>query len=259
MKRISAIVTGLVLAILLAITSSFLLAYPGKKAIAPKTASPSIAKGFAVIELFTSEGCSSCPPADEFLAQLQAQDTAHRLFILAYHVDYWDRQGRRDRFSSSAYSKRQAEYANMLQLQSVYTPQLIVNGQEEFVGSDRQTIAGALASALKGKPVGSLSLSCTMDGKSLYVKPSTSIPQDARLVLALVQPSASSSVKAGENAGRALQHVQVVRSLAYAAPGGPAATALRLPADFEQHGWELIGFVQDRKTGAIEDAARVQL
>jgi hypothetical protein len=105
-------------------------------------------KGFAVLELFTSEGCSSCPPADELLNQLQQQDAQEQLYILAFHVDYWDHQGWKDRFSSYAYSQRQQQYAEWFKLRSIYTPQLVVSGQHELVGSDGGAVSAAVNRAL---------------------------------------------------------------------------------------------------------------
>jgi hypothetical protein len=86
-------------------------------------------KGFAVVELFTSEGCSSCPPADDLVAKIQKENNDQPVYILAFHVDYWNNLGWKDSFSSSAFSKRQNQYADWLNLRSVYTPQVIVNGR----------------------------------------------------------------------------------------------------------------------------------
>ncbi len=105
-------------------------------------------KGFAVLELFTSEGCSSCPPADELLAKIQKESEGKSIYILAYHVDYWDRLGWKDMFSSADYSKRQTQYGQWLHKSSVYTPQLIVNGKAEFVGSSESAIREAIAAQL---------------------------------------------------------------------------------------------------------------
>src|ERR1700712_5296387 len=90
-------------------------------------------KGFAVIELFTSEGCSSCPPADAVIAKVEKESADKPIYILAFHVDYWNRLGWKDVFSSAAYSARQNQYAQWLNLSSVYTPQVVVNGRTEFV------------------------------------------------------------------------------------------------------------------------------
>ena len=108
-----------------------------------------VADGFAVVELFTSEGCSSCPPADELVARIQKENSDQPVYILSFHVDYWNNLGWKDPFSSAAYSKRQKEYANRLNLQSIYTPQVIVNGRTEFVGSDEGKMLNAIKSNLQ--------------------------------------------------------------------------------------------------------------
>ena len=105
-------------------------------------------KGFAVIELFTSEGCSSCPPADALVARVQKESANEPVYILAFHVDYWNRLGWKDVFSSSEYSDRQNQYAMWLKLSSVYTPQAIVNGRTEFVGSEEGTLRNAIKTGL---------------------------------------------------------------------------------------------------------------
>ncbi|MDF2431558.1 MAG: hypothetical protein JWP44_1189, partial [Mucilaginibacter sp.] len=115
-------------------------------------------KGFAVIELFTSEGCSSCPPADELVAKIEKESKDKPVYILAYHVDYWNRLGWRDVFSSANFSKRQHEYADYLHLQSVYTPQIVVNGKSEFVGSEESTLRKAITASLQKAPAAQLTL-----------------------------------------------------------------------------------------------------
>ena len=106
-------------------------------------------KGFAVIELFTSEGCSSCPSADEAVTEI-AKENAETVFVIGFHVDYWNNLGWKDQFSDHGYSERQKQYASIFNLNSIYTPQVIVNGKKEFVGSDRgqlkKTIAGEIKS-----------------------------------------------------------------------------------------------------------------
>src|SRR5215471_13162766 len=92
-------------------------------------------KGFAVVELFTSEGCSSCPPADNAVAKLLKEHSSN-VYVLGYHVDYWDNLGWRDIFSNASYTQIQKEYAKAFNLSSVYTPQIVVNGTEQFVGSN---------------------------------------------------------------------------------------------------------------------------
>jgi hypothetical protein len=101
-------------------------------------------KGFAVIELFTSEGCSSCPPADELVARVEKESGGKPIYILAYHGDYWNRLGWRDAFSSLEYSARQNQYAEWLNFSSVYNPQIVVNGPMEFVGSEEGNLRNGI-------------------------------------------------------------------------------------------------------------------
>jgi len=104
----------------------------------------------AVVELFTSQGCSSCPPADAYIGELAQRGD---VLALTYHVQYWDDLGWRDRFGLSAATLRQQNYATFLHLHSVYTPQVVIDGRADFVGSDRKSIGGALASPRSGVPV----------------------------------------------------------------------------------------------------------
>src|SRR5437868_8539001 len=108
-----------------------------------------------VLELFTSEGCSDCPPADTLLRELEAAQPIAGVEVipLAFHVDYWDQQGWRDRFSSAAFTHRQNSYSERFRLESVYTPQAVVNGVSEMVGNDRGRVARALAQAARAHGV----------------------------------------------------------------------------------------------------------
>ena len=124
-------------------------------------------KGFAVVELFTSEGCSSCPPADELVARIEKESKDKPVYILAYHVDYWNRLGWKDQFSSADFSKRQNEYANYLHLESVYTPQIVVNGKKEFVGSEEGTLRNVIkAGSAKSTAAAGLNLSVINIGQN---------------------------------------------------------------------------------------------
>ena len=123
-------------------------------------------KGFAVVELFTSEGCSSCPPADAVIAKLEKENTDKSIYILAFHVDYWNRLGWKDVFSSADYSKRQNDYARFLHLQSVYTPQIVVDGKTEFVGSEENTLRAAIHTSLQKTPTAQLNLDILKTAKN---------------------------------------------------------------------------------------------
>lgn len=215
--------------------------------------------GFVVAELFTSEGCSSCPPADKLVEKIQSENQGKPIYILAFHVDYWDRQGWKDRFSDPAYTERQRRYADWLRLETVYTPQLVINGQSEFVGSDEHSIVKAITKRLEQSHRTTLMLSASVEGDKLQVNYQAGGEKNAELVLAMVQRSASSEVKAGENAGKQLSHVQIVRRLVYQDVNNPKSITLHLPSDYAVKGWELIGFIQHKKDGRITAAARVEL
>lgn len=213
------------------------------------------ANGFAVVELFTSEGCSSCPPADDFIADLQKTYGKKELYILSYHVDYWDRQGWKDHFSDKAYSERQQQYATWLNLQSVYTPQAVVNGKTEYVGSHRQAITEDVLSNMQQSLPRSLQLKCSVTKDKIEVKYKATSEKNTELILALVQKNGDSNVKSGENAGRHLAHVQIVRSFVKANPNQPGIS-IPVPAGFTSTGWEIIGLIQNKVTGVITDAAK---
>jgi hypothetical protein len=223
------------------------------------------ANGFAVVELFTSEGCSSCPPADELVARVQQEDKGLPVYILAFHVDYWDRLGWKDAFSDKAYSDRQRQYADWLKLSSIYTPQVVVNGRQEFVGSEANALHAAIESGLQQQGDvqlvlsglklngGKLGWQCKADGVGAHGHVS--------LVVALVERSAMTKVRAGENSGKTLSHVQVVRACSTAALDGNANGAGQLdwPDGVVPDQAEVIAFLQDRGDGKILAATRSQL
>lgn len=225
----------------------------------PKPAEPEspAGKGFAVVELFTSEGCSSCPPADRLIGELQAEDPDAPLYILAYHVDYWDHQGWKDRFSSPAYSLRQHRYAQWMGLETVYTPQMVVNGQKEFVGSDARAGRKAIGAALNTAPEGNLTLQIIREQDLLKVHYQfVGATGHTSMLLALVQKKAESMVTAGENNGRRLPHVQVVRELKEEDCKSNGDIQIKMPSGFSGEGWELIAFVQNKKDGKIIAATK---
>ncbi|SDH30927.1 DUF1223 domain-containing protein [Chitinophaga filiformis] len=214
-------------------------------------------KGFAVVELFTSEGCSSCPPADALLERIQQDNQNKQIYILAFHVDYWDHQGWRDRFSDHKYSERQQQYANWMGLSTVYTPQVVINGENEFVGSNAGAIVKAISNGLEEQSAASVGLSARIEQGKLYIGHQVSdVGKDASLVLTLVEKVAHSDVKAGENSGRKLSHVQIVRQLAVIDANSSKEVEMKLPANFNENDFELVGFVQRNADGRIIAAGR---
>jgi hypothetical protein len=219
-------------------------------------------KGFAVIELFTSEGCSSCPPADELVAKIQKESKDKPVYILAFHVDYWNRLGWKDQFSSADYSKRQSDYANYLHLQSVYTPQIVVDGKTEFVGSEEGTLRNAIKNSLQKTSSAQLVLSVSnIDQNAANLKYSIEeTDKNTVLQVAILQKNAQTKVERGENAGHTLSHVQIVRKLQKVILNGNSGTVnVTLPHGFDAQNWEIIGFLQNTSTGAITGAARAPL
>ena len=218
-------------------------------------------KGFAVVELFTSEGCSSCPSADAVVAKIQKESDDKPVYILAFHVDYWNRLGWKDVFSSADYSRRQNQYAGWLKLSEGYTPQIIVNGKTEFVGSEEGTLRNAIKTNLQKDAVAGITLSdikVNGDKASLNYQTKGNISNTVLLV-AVVQKSAQTKVERGENAGHTLSHVQIVRSLqSLSLNNSSGVETISLPKGFAPKGSELVAFLQNTSTGAIIGATKAE-
>ncbi|WP_316845472.1 DUF1223 domain-containing protein [Pedobacter psychrodurus] len=223
----------------------------------PAVANPG--KGFAVVELFTSEGCSSCPPADELMARLEKESAGKELFVLAYHVDYFDRLGWKDTFGSPEYSKRQVQYGQWLKLPQIYTPQVIINGSNEFIGSEEASIRNAISAQLNTKATAEIKLQSHLSEKSfkIHYQASGAIKGN-NLVIVLVQKSAHTNVSRGENEGKTLSHVQIVRKLQTEklAEDGIGTVSVTLPKAYHEKEWELIGLLQNQSTGQLIAASK---
>jgi len=219
-------------------------------------------KGFAVVELFTSEGCSSCPPADAVVAKIEKESAGKPIYILAFHVDYWNRLGWKDGFSSAAYSQRQNQYAHWLNLSSVYTPQVVVNGRTEFVGSEEGTLRNAIKTNLAKNAVAQIGLSdIKIDQNKVELQYQTQgKTANSVLLLAVVQKSALTKVERGENSGRTLSHVQIVRGIeSISLKGDKGSASIELQKGFDARGSEVIAFVQNTADGEITGATKVSL
>ena len=171
--------------------------------------------GVVVVELFTSQGCSSCPPAEKVLADLSrsAERDGRRIFTLAFHVDYWNRLGWADPFSDAAYSRRQEQYAKALGLDDLYTPQMVVNGSKQFVGSDRPAADRAIADALATRPALAVTVNVRKTSHDGYTVRAIVPGAETNDVvnLAVIEEGLSTDVKTGENGGRRLEEPSVVR------------------------------------------------
>lgn len=220
---------------------------------------------FAVVELFTSQGCSSCPSADRNLSRIVADAERRGLNVLAlsFHVDYWNRLGWKDPYSDAAWTDRQSVYAKAFEADGLYTPQMVINGSHQFVGSDVKQSEAVIAESLAEPATGvALKISAsTREQGGLRVDYEL---KDARvgesLVVALVRDSATKDVSRGENAGRKLSHRNVVRSLErVSAPGTRGTVNIKPPADFADATHRLIAFVQNTDTLEIRAAATVDI
>jgi hypothetical protein len=184
--------------------------------LSPAARPGSAEHGFALVELFTSEGCSSCPPADALLGRIVAEAERGHLavYALAYHVDYWDHLGWRDRFSSPEYTQRQDGYAREFGLTSLYTPQMVVNGERQFVGSNESAARAAIRDGLARTDAVLITLSARSASPEVVVDcTAAAAPAGVRLEIGWVDDHATSSPDRGENGGRTLHHVHVVREL----------------------------------------------
>ena len=216
--------------------------------------------GFAVVELFTSEGCSSCPPADEAVAKLLAKNKAN-VFILAYHVDYWNRLGWTDPFSKADFSKRQTDYGLSFNLQSVYTPQVVVNGSVEFVGSDEEKLTDVVDQSLPGNAALQIMMEIKRKGNHIEIiyQLKGNESNNQLLNFALVQNEATVSVKKGENGGRNLHHVNIVRELKTMDAGSNGTVSMEIGDDISTQSLQIIAFSQEKKNLHISAALQKSL
>jgi hypothetical protein len=215
-----------------------------------------------LVELFTSEGCSDCPPADELLRQVSGRMTAAGQLIvgISEHVSYWNSLGWRDPFSSEQYTGRQNDYGSHFGLNSVYTPQMVVNGREQFVGSDRRALEAAFVSEAQRKQIElHITKAQIMEKNITFSYSASDLPAKSslQLVAVLVDDMDQSSVLRGENSGRKLTHVAVARALA---PLGSLheverrSMTLPLPPSFTANpgvGHHLVLFAQQDGSGAV--------
>ncbi|MBC6111424.1 DUF1223 domain-containing protein [Pedobacter fastidiosus] len=219
--------------------------------------------GFAVVELFTSEGCSSCPPADALVAKIEKESDGKSIYILAYHVDYWDRLGWKDTFSDAKFSARQNQYADWLNLKTVYTPQIVVNGSKEFVGSEEEILRKSISTELAKPNTNNLEISLNKsDEKKLILNYKTNQKTDGyNLIIALVSPMATNKILRGENKGKTLSHIQIVRQFETINLNGKSNGSANITvtnAKQEQVS-EIIAFLQNNSTGRITAASRLNI
>ncbi len=215
-----------------------------------------------LVELFTAEGCSSCPPADNLLAQLESQQPVAGvdIIVLGEHVDYWDQLGWRDRFSSPQYTERQHGYGFRLKVNDIYTPQMVVDGTEQFVGNDAPHAFRAITHAGQSAKIALVLSKPIVDGHRVTIAVSLATPSNtpskADLYAALVDPTDTTDVGGGENRGHQLHHVAVVRSLqrigkVKSLSSGPVKATLTAPQNAVPGKMRVVVFAQDSGPGAV--------
>ena len=222
-----------------------------------KTSEPGAPRKAVVVELFTSEGCSSCPPADELLTHLRQDLSARHIEVipLGFHVDYWNSLGWKDRFSSADFSRRQELYTQSLRVDGPYTPEMVVDGAVEFVGNDAGHAQQTIREAASRPEVATVKISSAAgDQLAVQAKAPTSA-KDAQVVLAITEDNLMTQVGSGENGGRTLHHAAVVRELRRLGglrEGSFAANVpLKLDKDWKRADLRAVVFVQEGGTGKI--------
>lgn len=244
-----------VLMLLVILLSAFSITTPKKTKMIEPTKD-----GFAVVELFTSEGCSSCPSADKAVAALPAE-FPDNVYILSFHVDYWNYIGWKDVFSKPQYTQRQKKYASKLQLNSIYTPQVVVNGRHEFVGSNKAKLQSTITSELKNTSGKLIDLLAATDDKTLTVTYKAKETTSEELNIALIQKQGVTEVKRGENGGRKLYHINIVRDFKSVAvtKDGKGTVRLTIPEELSKDNFAVIAYLQQKNNGAITAAKKINL
>jgi hypothetical protein len=221
-----------------------------------------------LVELFTSEGCSSCPPADDLLADLIRTQPVANVTIIGFgeHVDYWDNLGWRDVFSAPAFTLRQSDYERQLfHTGSIYTPQAVIDGRFQVVGSDSAALRRAVANAAKS-PKASINLTVSA-AADLVAQIDVSVPSELSsaheldVMAAVVERNLATKVQRGENGGHLLKHGAVARTLVSAGAMKPSERTFSRRMTFHvDSGWkrsdlQVVAFVQDHTTRVVAGAA----
>lgn len=215
-----------------------------------------------VVELFTSEGCSSCPPADALLAQIEKEQPIDgaEIIVLGEHVDYWDRLGWKDRFSSSDFTRRQEQYAYRFNIDSAYTPQMVVAGTSEFNGADWSQARTAIK---ESEIYASANVALAISGDRAKIAV-TAAPKNAEVILAITESGLTNNVLRGENTGRMLKHTGVVRTIKTLGKVGAdgnfhAEPELKLDKEWKRVNLAVVVFIQKSGFREIVGAARQAL
>ncbi|MDW3197111.1 MAG: DUF1223 domain-containing protein [Cytophagales bacterium] len=229
--------------------------------IAPVDETPA-EKPFVIVELFTSEGCSSCPSADKLLSEIvDEQQSDVEVIGLSFHVDYWDYIGWKDPYARRAFTDRQRAYATKLRSYQVYTPQMVVNGKHEFVGSDRRTWARVLTTESSENPSFKYELGTITKSKDqLSFSVSTENQKDLLINVAIIERGLSQQVTRGENRGRKLSHDNVVRAYDIQPVSQKnLGLSIGIPTDLDESNSSLVVYFQKASNYEIVGAQQIAL
>ncbi len=223
-----------------------------------KVAAKNSFKNFVVLELFTSQGCSSCSAADRLLGKYADKEN---VIALSFHVDYWNRLGWKDPFSSAAFSKRQENYVNKLNASGVYTPQVFINGEKEMVGSDENQMAAAVRTYQSAEPKSIINIEqVKSENGKVNITYTISSSEKYLLNFALVQNKIATSIKAGENSGLQLTNYNVVRNFkTLQSSEGTNTVSIDLLSGEEKANFSIILYTQNTQTYNISGAAKANL
>jgi hypothetical protein len=259
--------------LLLALASFGIVSGNAGQAASPQTPNPPADRKPVVIELFTSEGCSSCPPADALLKALELRQpiAGAEIIALEEHVDYWNKDGWEDPFSSAEWTVRQQEYVSKFKGQGPYTPQMIVDGEKEFTGNNAREAQETIQAASQ-QPMANVSITVEPAAKNDEQRFQVRVgdmpgsgDEKADVWLAVTEDGLQANVDAGENKGRTLQHAAVVRSLqkigstASKSSQFSAEPQVRFKSNWKKENLHVVVFVQDKKSWRILGAASTKL
>ena len=210
-------------------------------------------KPFALVELFTSEGCNTCPPAEKLFSSLKedAETSGKNIFFLEYHVDYWNKLGWKDPYSSFQFTNRQKNYTSVLNEESMYTPMMIVNGSKSFTGSDKQKAEASIHEALSQPSAEGLKIKIdSIASDTLYIHyEATKTDKNFLLRAAVTEDGLVSKILAGENSGSTLSHEAVVRVFS-SQELSTATSQMKIPLKKFQAGKKcaVVAFIQHKQT-----------
>ena len=214
---------------------------------------------FALIELFTSQGCSSCPAADKLLSEFVAKED-DKIYGLSFHVSYWNHLGWKDPYSKKEFTERQRQYARTFSNSNIYTPQMVVNGTHEFVGSNRLKAEKAIAQAFDEAYTHKINLNRVVMDRKVEVTYKINGPlKERHLHFAIVEKDLKNRVSRGENRDRLLHHDNVVRYFKTLPAEESGLISLPLPPGLDPDNSAVIAYVQHQHTMKITGAARVLL